>query len=294
MNFPRTEGQRLFLSGALFLLTLLTAVFLGAGYQLSFAAHGGPVEPPPPWSEPRLLLQGLPYALSLLGILLLHELGHYFACRRHGVAATPPFFVPAPTLIGTFGAFIKIRSPFPSKRVLFDVGVAGPLAGFLAALPVIAVGIHLSRLVPRAAEPAGLTLGEPLLFGLMARLIKGAPAAHLDLLVHPVAFAGWFGLLATAFNLIPVGQLDGGHILYAVLGRRAYPVGVAAVLALLLLGVFFWNGWLLWALLVTLIGVRHPPVFEHEPLDRRRRWLALAALAVFALSFTPAPVSLAG
>ena len=221
-------------------------------------------------------------------------MGHFVACRRHGIEATLPHFLPAPTLIGTFGAFIKIRSPFSSKKALFDVGLAGPLAGFLAALPVIAVGISWSRLVEKGTLDGGLTLGEPLLFTLLGRLFLGALPAQRELLVHPMAFAGWFGLLATAFNLFPIGQLDGGHILYALLGKKkAYYAGVASVIVLVILGVVFWQGWLLWALLATLIGLRHPPIFEAERLDAKRKALAVAALLVFVFSFTPAPLSIA-
>ncbi|HOW43917.1 MAG TPA: site-2 protease family protein [Candidatus Aminicenantes bacterium] len=280
----------------LFLLTLAFTLVIGVQYHISYhevrlgAGEGfwGFL-----WRHPRAWLWGLSYSLPLLGILLVHEMGHFLACRRHGIAATLPHFLPAPTLIGTFGAFIKIRSPFSSKRALFDVGLAGPLAGFLAALPLIAAGIASSRVVERGTLAGGLSLGEPLLFTLLARLIVGTLPPGSELLVHPMAFAGWFGLLATAFNLFPIGQLDGGHILYAVAGRRrAYAAGVAAVAVLVALGVFFWQGWLLWALLATLIGLRHPPVFEAERLDRRRRLLAVAALAIFALSFTPAPLAL--
>lgn len=281
----------------LFLLTLAFTLVIGVQYHISWhevdlgAGEGFWVFL---WRHPRAWLWGLSYSLPLLGILLVHEMGHFLACRRHGIGATLPHFLPAPTLIGTFGAFIKIRSPFPSKRALFDVGLAGPLAGFIAALPLIAAGIASSRVVARGALAGGLTLGEPLLFTLLARLIVGALPPGSELLVHPMAFAGWFGLLATAFNLFPIGQLDGGHILYAVAGRRkAYAAGVAAVIVLVALGVLFWQGWLLWALMATLIGLRHPPVFEAERLDRRRRLLAVAALAVFALSFTPAPLAVA-
>ncbi len=245
------------------------------------------------WQHPASWLWGLSYSLPLLGILLVHEMGHFFACRRHGIQATLPHFIPAPTLIGTFGAFIKIRSPFSSKRALFDVGLAGPLAGFLVALPVVAVGISLSHVVERGAQGGGLALGEPLVFTLLGRLLLGEIPAQRDLLLHPMAFAGWFGLLATAFNLFPIGQLDGGHILYAVLGKKkAFGAGIAAVAALVLLGIFFWQGWLLWALIATLIGLRHPPIFEAERLDTKRKVLAAVALLIFILSFTPSPLAL--
>jgi membrane-associated protease RseP (regulator of RpoE activity) len=281
----------------LFLLTLAFTLVIGVQYYVSFhditlpAGQGfwGFL-----WGHPGAWLWGLSYSLPLLGILLLHEMGHFLACRRHGIDATLPHFIPAPTLIGTFGAFIKIRSPFSSKKALFDVGLAGPLAGFLAALPVIALGISWSRLVEKGSLVGGVSLGEPLLFTLLARLVHGDVPAGRELLVHPMAFAGWFGLLATSFNLFPIGQLDGGHILYAVLGkRRALAAGVISIAVLVALGILFWQGWLLWALMATLIGLRHPPVFETERLDRRRRALAAAALLIFVLSFTPAPLAIA-
>lgn len=281
----------------LFLLTLAFTLVIGVQYHLSYhnvTLPAGQSFWEFLWRHPRSWLWGLSYSLPLLGILLVHEMGHFIACRRHGIEATLPHFLPAPTLIGTFGAFIKIRSPFSSKKALFDVGLAGPLAGFLAALPVIAVGISWSRLVEKGMLDGGLTLGEPLLFTLLGRLLLGEVPARLELLVHPMAFAGWFGLLATAFNLFPIGQLDGGHILYALLGKKkAYCAGVTSVIILVILGVVFWQGWLLWALLATLIGLRHPPIFEEERLDAKRKALAFVALLVFIFSFTPAPLSVA-
>ena len=278
----------------LFVLTLVFTLIIGIQYHISYhridlpAGEGfwGFL-----WTHPGVWVWGFSYSLSLLGILLVHEMGHFFACRSHRIEATLPHFIPAPTRIGTFGAFIKIRSPFSSKKALFDVGLAGPLAGFLVALPVIAMGISKSRIVERGAAAGGLTLGEPLVFTLIGRLMLGEIPAHSDLLVHPMAFAGWFGLLATAFNLFPIGQLDGGHILYSLLGRKAYYAGIASVAALAVLGIFFWQGWLLWALIATLIGLRHPPIFEDERLDRKRKVLAAAAFLIFVLSFTPSPLS---
>jgi len=280
----------------LFSLTLLFTLVIGVQYHISY--HDVALPPGEGfwgflWSHPAAWLWGFPYALPLLGILLVHEMGHFFACRFHGIESTLPHFIPAPTLIGTFGAFIKIRSPFPSKKALFDVGMAGPLAGFLVALPVIALGISQSKIVEKGVLEGGLALGEPLVFKLMGRLLLGDIPAQRDLLIHPMAFAGWFGLLATAFNLFPIGQLDGGHILYAVLGKKAYYAGVASVVVLALLGIFFWEGWLLWALIATLIGLRHPPIFEEEHLDRKRKFLAVVALLIFFLSFTPAPLAIA-
>jgi len=280
----------------LFLLTLGFTLIIGVEYHISYHAINLPAGSgffSFLWRHPAAWLWGFSYSFSLLGILLVHEMGHFFACRCHRIEATLPFFIPAPTLIGTFGAFIKIKSPFSSKKALFDVGLAGPLAGFLVALPVIALGISQSRIVEKGTLETGLTLGEPLVFQLLSRLLLGGLSGQHDLLVHPMAFAGWFGLLATAFNLFPIGQLDGGHILYALLGKKAYYAGVASIAVMVLLGIFFWQGWLFWALIATLIGLRHPPIFEAERLDRKRKILAFVALLIFLLSFTPAPLSLA-
>jgi membrane-associated protease RseP (regulator of RpoE activity) len=279
----------------LFLLTLLFTLVIGVQYHISYNGISLPAGSgffAYLWRHPAAWLWGFSYSLSLLGILLVHELGHFFACRFHRIEATLPFFIPAPTLIGTFGAFIKIQSPFPSKRALFDVGLAGPLAGFLAALPVIFIGISQSRVVARETLQAGMTLGEPLVFKFVSWLVFGPVAAQKDILVHPMAFAGWFGLLATAFNLFPIGQLDGGHILYALLGKRSYYAGVASIVVIVLLGVLYWQGWLFWALIVTLIGLRHPPIFADEKMDLKRKILAAVALIIFLVSFTPAPLAL--
>lgn len=279
---------------SLLIITFLFTLILGMQFYVSF--YDIPIPGDFDFLDlirrnPATLLWGLPYALALMLVLLIHELGHFFACRHHRLDATLPYFIPAPTLIGTFGAFIKIKSPFSSKKSLFDVGMAGPLAGFIVAIPLIAIGVYLSRVVPSGAQPVGLTLGEPLLFKLIIWAVKGRITAGADLLVHPVAFAGWFGLLATAFNLFPIGQLDGGHILYSLIGRKSYLVGIGSTVVIVILGVVFWHGWLLWALVVTLIGLRHPPIAEADTVDRSRKIWALVALAIFILSFTPAPVT---
>jgi len=279
----------------LFLLTVVFTLIIGVQYHISYHAITLPAGTGLfdfLWQQPAAWLWGFSYSFSLLGILLVHEMGHFAACRFHRIEATLPFFIPAPTLIGTFGAFIKIKSPFSSKKALFDVGLAGPLAGFLVSLPVIALGISQSRLVAKGDLQSGLTLGEPLVFKLISWLVLGPAAGQHDILVHPMAFAGWFGLLATAFNLFPIGQLDGGHILYALLGKKAYYAGVASIAFIVLMGIFFWQGWLFWALIATLIGLRHPPVFEDEKLDLKRKALAAVAMLIFLLSFTPAPLSL--
>jgi membrane-associated protease RseP (regulator of RpoE activity) len=280
----------------LFLLTLIFTLVIGIQYHISFHAISLPAGSSFLdflWRHPAAWVWGFSYSFSLLGILLVHELGHFFACRFHRIEATLPFFIPAPTLIGTFGAFIKIKSPFSSKKALFDVGLAGPLAGFLMALPIIFIGISNSRIVQKETLQSGIALGEPLVFKLIAWLVIGPAAGQYNILVHPMAFAGWFGLLATAFNLFPIGQLDGGHILYALIGKKSYYAGVASIVIILLLGIKYWQGWLFWALIVTLIGLRHPPLFADEKIDLKRKIMAAIALLVFLLSFTPAPLVLA-
>lgn len=285
--------DRLWVHGLLLLATLLTTTIVGIGHYVGFLQD---FRPRPirlsgvPW-----LVRGLWYSATVLLILGAHEMGHYLACRRYRVDASLPFFIPAPfTLIGTFGAFIKIRQPVTSKQRLFDIGIAGPLAGFAVALPALVVGLAMSRVVRVPPNFVGLELGEPLLFQVVARALWGAIPEGYSLNLHPVALAAWFGLLATLLNLFPLGQLDGGHIAYAVLGRRARTLtlgtfGVAIVLTFISLS------WLVWTLLmgamILAFGPDHPPTpDEHLPLDLRRRWLAAAAVAIFILCFTPAPI----
>jgi membrane-associated protease RseP (regulator of RpoE activity) len=251
------------------------------------------------WTEPALLKLGLGVSLPLLLILFCHEMGHYLACRRYGLPTTLPYFLPAPIGLGTFGAFIRIRAPIANKRQLFDVGASGPFAGFAALLPFLVYGLAHSRpaYLP-VAEKAEETLaviflpGQNLAMRLGSSFFHG-PLPHgyvLDL--HPFALAAWFGLLATAINLIPLGQLDGGHILYAVLGRAqrrlAIPLWIGLGIAAL-----FYRGWLIWCVLVLILGLRHPPLRDESvPLDRERLFLALIALGILILSFIPIPIDI--
>ena len=241
-----------------------------------------------------LFLNGFWYSLTILGILGCHELGHYYACRYYQVDASLPYFLPAPILTGTLGAFIRIREPIRTKRMLFDIGVAGPLAGFVIAVPALLLGLMLSNLAPLPPTFSGLALGEPLLFKGAARMIWGTEPQGYALNLHPMAFAAWFGLLATALNLFPIGQLDGGHIAYAVLGRRATMVTYGAIGCALVL-TYFSSSWLVWTALVIAMlfffGPRHPQTTdEHVPLDRARLGIAILALAIFIVCFTPAPI----
>jgi membrane-associated protease RseP (regulator of RpoE activity) len=272
------------LSGLLFLATLLTTTMAGS---LMAGAD--------PFSEPLGLLRGLPFSATLMTILGVHELAHYLTSRRHGVKATWPLFIPAPIPpVGTFGAIIRLRSVIPDRRALLEIGAAGPLAGFAAALPLAVVGIALSRVdVPLVHEGGGgIALGGSLVFILLEKAVFGALPDGAHLFLHPVAFAAWFGFFVTAMNLLPIGQLDGGHVLYALFGRRHRKIAIIPLLLLIPLSIL-WPGWLFWGALMCLIGFRHPPVFhEGRPLARRQKLLALAALAVLVLTFTPAPFTI--
>jgi membrane-associated protease RseP (regulator of RpoE activity) len=231
-------------------------------------------------------------------ILLAHELGHYLLCRRYRIPATWPHFIPVPIGLGTFGAFIRIRAPIRTKRELFDIGVAGPLAGFAVLLPILIYGIAQSaQVVVNAVEPMSTNTvlylpGKSLLFRLIEWLFHG-PAAGTVLDLHPFALAGWVGLLVTSLNLLPFGQLDGGHILYAALGRWQRRLALPLWGLLVLGGFFFWPGWFLWSALVLVMRLKHPPVRdERVPLDPTRRLVAFAALLILVLSLMPVPLDM--
>ena len=273
-----------------------------------FAEIGGTWFPVPTRLRFADMAVGLPFALAFIGILLAHEMGHYLTARRHGVPVSLPYFIPFPpyfSIVGTLGAFIRLRGPMMRRSVLFDIGVAGPLASFLLSLPLLLVGLRLSESVP--AADAGLYpfvvhfAGEPIRIGsnaiLQSATVLSVPGfeAGSAVVLHPLAFAGWLGIFVTALNLIPLGQLDGGHILYAIAGTAQRALARAFILILLLLGLVWW-GWWLWAAIALGLGrgrVAHPPVLAEEiPVGRRRRILGWAALALFALSFSPAPLEL--
>lgn len=244
------------------------------------------------WHSPLLLLSGLPFSGTLLGILLAHELGHYLTARAYGLRVSYPYFIPAPTLIGTLGAFIRIREPIHTRSMLFDVAVAGPLAGFVIAIPALAAAILRSRVGTVAPVPDMIVPGHPLALTVLAHWIRpGVPLSHLVL--TPAACAAWVGLFATALNLLPISQLDGGHLLYAVFGRGHKTVARLLWITLLPLGYFCWAGWFFWAVLIAFIGIKHPPVaFPAGGLGRARPLLAVVALAILVLCFMPTPFSI--
>jgi membrane-associated protease RseP (regulator of RpoE activity) len=234
------------------------------------------------------------YSATILAILGCHELGHYFACRYYDVDASLPYFLPVPiTLTGTLGAFIRIREPIPYKRWLFDIGIAGPIAGFVIAVPTLFIGIALSHFEP-LRNGQGLFLGEPLLLKFFSWIIWGNVPDSQTLVLHPMGFAAWFGLLATALNLFPIGQLDGGHISYTVFGKRSTYVTLGMIVVAIFLS-YRSASWIVWTVVVTgmlfAFGVRHPPVLDEDvPLDGSRKFLAIFALVMFVLCFTPAPI----
>ncbi|MBC7925896.1 MAG: site-2 protease family protein [Bryobacteraceae bacterium] len=236
------------------------------------------------------ILAGLPYSITLLIILLAHEFGHYFACRFYGIDASLPYFLPMPTVIGTFGAFIRIRSAIPSRKQLFDVGVAGPLAGFAFVVPALAIGLAYSKVIPGIAVSGDLIFGTPLILrGLEAIIFPGIPSS--DIYLHPVARAAWVGLLATALNLMPIGQLDGGHLVYALVGRWHKRLTLFFIVCLIPMGFLFSWTWLFWAAVLAFVARRHPKIYDESPVGWNRTKLAILAFTIFLLSFSLTPIS---
>jgi membrane-associated protease RseP (regulator of RpoE activity) len=287
-----------FLPAILFSVTFLSATFAGLFYT------GGDADPLTlilvAAIHPSILLLGLPFSLTLITILLAHEMGHFLACRYYGIRCTPPFFLPFPFgFAGTLGAFIRIKSPFRDRKTLFDVGVAGPIAGFVFVLPALVVGIHYSHLIPKGSF-AGYSFGEPLLFRWVGKLVLGYSPASQDMVAHPIAIAAWFGLLVTCINLFPIWQLDGGHIAYAVLGREPQRrLSIFAAIALILVG--FLGGprlsYQLFGVLLLIIGFRsrfyHPPtLYDEYRLGSARIAIGILALVILIICFTPVPVSI--
>jgi Zn-dependent protease len=283
----------------LLLVSVLTTASTGALLLRNFRldqpplAHEGDLFPLHwIWNHPLALASGWPFSLALLGILLAHEAGHYVLCRRHGIAASWPYVLPAPTLSGTAGAVIRIRSRIPSRRALIEVGIAGPIAGYLVALPTAVVGLLLSRPVDAGTAPALVQFHWPstitLLDRFLAAWIPGVPLMN-NLLPHPILIASWVGLFVTSLNLIPAGQLDGGHILYALSPRWHRRLTFVVPILLLGMGLTLWTGWVLWGVILLLPAMRHPHVPYFPRLPGKHRWLWLLALALLLLTFLPAP-----
>jgi membrane-associated protease RseP (regulator of RpoE activity) len=295
----------------LFLLTFLTTTMAGADTAGAFVTFGTPLR-----QNLINLTAGLTFSIPLMAILMAHEMGHYLTARRHGVQATLPFFVPdiiftglftvfpvlfpMPFFIGTFGAFIRMKSPPRTRRAMFEIGAAGPWAGFSVALVAVVLGLKLSKVTPLAAAMGGVNLGNSMLFWGISRVVLGVDPNTVNVELHPMAFAGWFGLFITALNLLPVGQLDGGHVVYSLLGGRIHRIvsrlvwaGTALMVVVpYALGYDFWFGWLIWFGLVFFLGLGHPSTFDtHTPLQGKERVMAWATIALFILTFLPVPFS---
>ena len=299
--------DRYWLHALLLLATILSTLIVGAGMEFNFQNNFVPYSDSPgaapsffpvAWilAKPARLLLGIPFSFTLLLILLSHEMGHYLYCRRYRVGATLPFFIPFPSLAGTVGAFIRIRGMIPSRAALYDIGIAGPIAGFVPALASLFVGLSLSKPLP-AVSPVTETLefGHPLIFTFAQHALAAITHAQIffrsldHLYLHPVAFAAWVGMVVTSLNLLPGGQLDGGHIVFALFPKAHRLVTILTVAVLIPLG-FQSLGWWLWAVVLLATGWHHPPVPTWPGLDGRRKALALVVAVILALTLTPVPV----
>ncbi|PWT93700.1 MAG: peptidase M50 [Acidobacteria bacterium] len=297
------EQQKYFVNVLLFLGTVLTTLFWGAWMSLSFESSAGIdlvryvkliI------GQPTLLYRGAGYSFAILSILLAHEMGHYLACCYYGIRATLPFFLPAPVYTGTFGAFIRIRSPFPNRRSLFDVGLAGPIAGFVVAIPFLWIGLKLSALV--TVTSGQVSLGEPLIFKFFSKLLLLPAPAGKEYSLHPIAFAAWFACLATSLNLLPIAQLDGGHVSYALFGKKAYYITWFFFSAVLGLAVYGFTRsyvagmqWLFYSVLLLVLrwiaGFRHPATMDDDQeIGLARKIWGGIALIVFIVTFMPVTI----
>lgn len=286
MGAAAAEKPKWALHWLLFVATLATTTWAGA-------LHAGTNL----LQQPERFAVGLPYSLGLLLILGTHELGHYFTAKAHGIQVTPPFFIPVPFALGTFGAFIKIKSLTPNRRALFDVAVAGPLAGLVFAIPALLVGLRFSQVVPGSIPESlgnvGVNIDSSVLLACLTKVSLGASAlAGNHLLLHPLAFAGWLGLIVTALNLLPIGQLDGGHISHALFGsRHAHALSMAATAGLFLLALFVWPGLMFWAFIVFFIAGTHdaPAANDVTPVGFPRRLIGYFTFLLLLLIIIPVP-----
>jgi len=300
----RPPKPRYAVHALLFLATIFTTLVVGARMEFNFLLNlpaftaGNEFLPffQIGWAlaQPARLLLGIPFTSTLMLILLAHEMGHYLCCRYYGVYATLPFFIPAPTLIGTLGAFIRIRSPIRSRTALFDIGIAGPIAGFVVALAVLGFAMPHSKPVTIASASSDIQLGYPLVFRVIWAIIPTATLhssrALQSIYFPPTVIAAWVGMFATSLNLLPGGQLDGGHIVFALAPRAHKTISWLTILALIPMGIFLSPSWLVWAVLLRLSGMRHPVVAEWPGITGARRYLAVLAALMLMLTLIPRPI----
>lgn len=304
---PPARRQRYWLHGFLLLLTCFTTLVMGARMQYNFTNNQPALSLndesvpyfPAQWifTHRARILGGVPFAATVMLFFLAHEMGHYLCCLRYGIYCTLPFFIPVPTPIGTMGAVILIRSPIRSRTALFDIGIAGPIAGFVVALATLVVSLGWSKPIPIHNGASEYDLAYPIVFrlvhGCLAVMNPASPIARLPLgrvLLHPAAIAAWVGMFATALNLLPGGQLDGGHILYAISPSVHRLISRLTILILLPMAYFFWLGWIMWAVLLQWSSLRHPPVAEWPQVAGWRKWLAGFALFMLVVTLTAAPL----
>jgi len=272
----------------LFFSTILSCSFAGATYQIKTVSINTLI---------KFFASGLYYSIPLIIILLSHELGHFLMAHKYKIMCTLPYFIPLPiSILGTMGAFIKIKSPIYTKKSLFDIGVAGPIAGFILSTIFIIIFLPYST-VQKVSPPASglyITLGEPLLFKIFSWIYFGNLPQNTDIILHPAALAGWVGYLVTALNLIPIGQLDGGHIIYALFGKKHKLIAYIVYFSLFPM-VYFFQGWIAWIIILLILGIKHPPVIAetmgiYEELDKKRKILGYITIIIFFLIFTPQPI----
>ncbi len=277
-RFLPVKKEKWKLNLLLFIITLCTTTLAGAVYTDNIYDS---------------IISGLPYSLTLLTILGFHEFGHYFAAKRFGVRATLPYFIPFPSIVGTMGAVIKTKSPIPHRRALFYIGVMGPIPGFIVSLAAVITGVMLSEVLPLPpAEGITPIFGNSLLFGFIVEQIHGTIPAGFDIALHPFAWAGWIGFLVTSLNLIPIGQLDGGHILYSLIGRKQVYFGWAALAAMVVL-TFIWPGWGVWIFLTLFVlMVAHPRIPEREELSFKEKVTGWLCMVILVITFIPVPVEI--
>ncbi|MCZ6632363.1 MAG: site-2 protease family protein [bacterium] len=308
---PAPPQDRIWVHGALLLATIYTTTLAGMLMSPDLVGLDGQADD---WTflfNPRFLVYGLPFSVTLLGILGIHEMGHYVTSRWWHVRASLPYFIPFPSMIGTLGAVIRLKSRIPNRRALIDIGASGPLAGFVVAVIALGVGLHMSEVIAVQEVPKGaFSLGDSILSAWIGQLVIGHLPEGYDVMLHPVAFAGWLGLFVTVLNLLPMGQFDGGHIVYAIFGRRHAWITKGTLVALALFwavgppydwmqapDVFSvwlegrWPGWLVWLFMGSIMGRRHPPPDDpYLPLDPVRKWVGYVSLVIFVLCFIPRPI----